>query len=177
MNLCVSLDVYFSLKYFHINHKNINNLNENLFFSKKWKVRITFLFCGSSLNDISLYLKQKKAWIHRRKVLDSLCSRSCIVPFRREILADLDGRGDFVAVSSIPYCLCIWLILLFIIPKEYLWTLFLRLLHKGSKNDRIRPHFILKNILDEQYIYIIINHGITSLNNELQNIYFNLIRE
>ena len=45
------------------------------------KGKDNFSFCGSSLNDISLYLKQKEAWIHRRKVLDSLCSRSCIVPF------------------------------------------------------------------------------------------------
>ncbi len=37
---------------------------------------------SSSLNDISLYLKQKKAWILRRKVLDSLCSRSSVVPFK-----------------------------------------------------------------------------------------------
>ncbi len=40
-----------------------------------------FFLRSSSLNDICLYLKQKKAWIHCRKVLDSLCSRSCIVPF------------------------------------------------------------------------------------------------
>ncbi len=45
------------------------------------KGKDNFSFCSSSLNDISLYLKQKKAWIHRRKVLDSLRSRSCIVPF------------------------------------------------------------------------------------------------
>ena len=44
-----------------------------------------FSFCGSSLNDINLYLKQKNAWIHRRKMLDSLCSCSCIVPFGHEI--------------------------------------------------------------------------------------------
>ncbi len=43
-----------------------------------------FSFLGSSLNDISLYWKQKKAWIHSRKVLDSLCSRSFIVPFREK---------------------------------------------------------------------------------------------
>ena len=40
-----------------------------------------FFFRGSSLNDICLYLKQKYDWIHHRKVLNSLCSLSCIVPF------------------------------------------------------------------------------------------------
>ena len=41
-----------------------------------------FFLHSSSLNVICLYLKKKKkAWIHFRKVLDSLCSRSCIVPF------------------------------------------------------------------------------------------------
>ncbi len=45
------------------------------------KGKDNFSFCGSSLNDNSLYLEGKKAWIHRRKVLNSLCSRSCIVPF------------------------------------------------------------------------------------------------
>ena len=43
------------------------------------KGKDNFSFCGSSLNNISLYLKQKKAWIHGRKVLDSLCSRSCMM--------------------------------------------------------------------------------------------------
>ncbi len=28
-----------------------------------------FFLCSSSLNDIRLQLKQKKGWIHRRKVL------------------------------------------------------------------------------------------------------------
>ena len=45
------------------------------------KGKDNFSLCGSPLNDISLYLKQKKAWIHRRKVLNSSCSCSCIVPF------------------------------------------------------------------------------------------------
>ncbi len=69
-------------KHFHIYHKNINDLNENLFFSKKMKGKDNFSFCGSSLNDISLGIfKAKKVWIRLRKVLDSLCSRSCIVPY------------------------------------------------------------------------------------------------
>ncbi len=61
---------------------NINTiyLIENIFFSlKKWKVsKDNFSFSGSSINDISLYhyLNQKKAWIHRRKVLASLSSES-----------------------------------------------------------------------------------------------------
>ena len=59
---------------FQINNINIKRFKCNFFFFKYWS-------CVSSLNDISLYLKQKKAWIHHRKVLDSLCSRSCIVPF------------------------------------------------------------------------------------------------
>ena len=46
------------------------------------KIKDNFSFCGSSFKDISLYLKQKKALIHHRKVLNSLCSRSCIVPFK-----------------------------------------------------------------------------------------------
>ena len=48
---------------------------------KIYKFKDNFSFCSFSLNDISLYFKQKKNCIHRRKVLDSLCSRSCIVPF------------------------------------------------------------------------------------------------
>ena len=55
----------------------------------------------SSLNDICLYSKQKKAWIHRRKVLDSLCFRSCIVPFPNfTIIAkdkiEIDGFKQFM---------------------------------------------------------------------------------
>ncbi len=37
-----------------------------------------FYFCGSSLNDISLYVKQKKAL---QEGACSLCSHLCIVPF------------------------------------------------------------------------------------------------
>ena len=43
------------------------------------KGKDNFSFCGSSLNDIGLYLKQKKAWIHHRKVLGSLVSFICII--------------------------------------------------------------------------------------------------
>ena len=82
MNLCISLDVYFSFKTFsHKSHEYQHDLNENLFFFQKMKGKDNFSFCGSSLNDISLYLKQKKAWIHRRKELNTSCSCSCIVPF------------------------------------------------------------------------------------------------
>ena len=57
------------------------------------KGKDSFSFCGSSLNDISLYLKQEEAWIHHRKVLNSLCSHSCIVPYsncicRRPIIGE-----------------------------------------------------------------------------------------
>ena len=52
------------------------------FFPQKMIGEDNFSFYCSSLNEISLYLKQKKAWIHRWKVLDSLCSRSCIDPFK-----------------------------------------------------------------------------------------------
>ena len=41
-------------------HKNINDLKENYFFFQKIKGKDNFSFCGSSLNDNSLYLKQKK---------------------------------------------------------------------------------------------------------------------
>ena len=42
-----------------------------------------FFIHSFSLNVICLYLKQNKAWIHRRKVLNSnsSCSCLCIVPF------------------------------------------------------------------------------------------------
>ncbi len=40
-----------------------------------------FFLRSFSLNVICLYLEQKKAWIHCRNVLNSLCSCSCIVPF------------------------------------------------------------------------------------------------
>ena len=69
------------------------------------KGEVNFFLRSSSLNDICLYLNQKKAWIHRRKVLDSLCSRSCIVPFRSEkyttiqvysITEQNDNRPNFI---------------------------------------------------------------------------------
>ncbi len=65
----------------HKLHENQHDLKKKYFFSKKMKGKNNFSSRGSSLNDISLYLKPKKARIHHRKVLDSLCSRSCIVPF------------------------------------------------------------------------------------------------
>ena len=52
-----------------------------LIFFQKMKGETVFFLRSSSLNVIRLYLKQKKAWIHRRKVLNSSCSCSCIVPF------------------------------------------------------------------------------------------------
>ena len=36
---------------------------------------------------VTNYLKQKNAWIHCWKVLNSLCSRSCIVPFNFNIIS------------------------------------------------------------------------------------------
>ncbi len=60
-----------------------------------------FSFCGSSLNEISLYLKYKKAWIHRRKVLDSLCSRSCIVPFGVSLSKDMQRSIEIVILFLI----------------------------------------------------------------------------
>ena len=57
-----------------------SHLNRNNFF-QKMKGEDTFFLRSSSLNDTCLYLNFKKALLHRCKVLDSLCSRSCIVPF------------------------------------------------------------------------------------------------
>ncbi len=60
---------------------NQQDLTENQLFLQNMKGENNFFLRISSLNDTFLYLKQKKAWIHRKKVLNSLCSRSCIVPF------------------------------------------------------------------------------------------------
>ena len=43
MNLCVSLDIVVK-KDSHKSHEYQHDLNENLFFSKKLKVRITLIF-------------------------------------------------------------------------------------------------------------------------------------
>ncbi len=75
-----------------MNHKNINDFNEKKFYLQKMKGKDNFSFCVFSLNDINQYLKQKKAWIHRRKVLNSLCSRSCIVPFSNKCSSSRFGN-------------------------------------------------------------------------------------
>ncbi len=74
--MCI-LKYPFKLKTFK-SHEYQHDLKKK---KKKMKGEVNFSFRGSSLNDINLYLKQKKAWIHRRKVLNCLCSLSYIVPF------------------------------------------------------------------------------------------------
>ncbi len=78
MNLCLLYFKTFSNKIREY-QQDLNKEEKN--FLQIMKGEVNFSYRGSSLNDISLYSKQKKVWIHRRKVLNGLCSLTCIVPF------------------------------------------------------------------------------------------------
>ena len=87
MNLCASFDVYFSFKTFsHQSHEYLST--EFFFFLIKGKDS----FWGSSLNDISLYLKQKILGLTARCLILYALVRALHSPLSCKVLYTLRQR-------------------------------------------------------------------------------------